>query len=114
MYLHFGDMLEKRIKERGHAVHPCVDIVMQMIKVHAGKNPAKCGPISCIDEMRKPMLFIYSKEDVYSDKESIGKLFEKCGAEDKKLVWFDKGIRINAEEKYDETIMNFVKEATHE
>ncbi len=118
MYLNFGDMLEKRIRERGHAVHPCVDIVMQLIKVHAGKNPAKCGPISCIDKMHKPMLFIYSGKDVYSDKESVGKLFEKCGAEDKKLVWFDKGIhshiRVNAEEKYDEMIMNFVKEATHE
>lgn len=118
MYIHFGDMLEKRIRERGHAVHPCLDIVMQEIKVHAGKNPAKNGPIHCIDKMNRPMLFMYSKEDVYSDAESIGAMFEKCGSSKKTIKWFDKGIhshiRINAEEEYDKTIIDFVKEATNE
>lgn len=118
MYLHFGDMLERRISERGHSAHPCVEIVMQEIKLHAGKNPAKHGPIHCIDKMNKPMLFMYSHEDVYSDVESVNRLFEKCGAAQKKLQWFDKGIhshiRINCQQRYDETISDFVKEVTNE
>ncbi len=117
MYLHFGDMLERRIRERKQPAHPSVELVMQEVKLHAGKNPAHHGPIHCIDKMNKPMLFIYSKEDVYSPADNVNRLYEKCGAEQKRLLWFDKGIhshiRINAEEKYDQAITDFVKEVTN-
>lgn len=118
MYLHFGDMLEKRIRERGHSAHPCVEIVLHEITLFSGKNPAKNGPIHCIDKMKKPMLFLYSREDVYSDPESVKALYDTCGSKNKKVQWFDKGIhshiRINAEKQYDDTIMDFIKESTNE
>ncbi len=115
MYLHFGDMLERRIVERKHNPHPCVEIVMAFIKLVSGKNPAKDGPIHRIDKMNKPILFIYSKMDVYSPESAVMKLYEKCGSA-KRIEWFEKGIhshvRINDEERYDEVIKNFIRDNT--
>lgn len=113
VYLHFGDMLKRQIITRGHKPHPSLEIVLALIAMHAGKNPIKNGPIYKIDKMKKPMLFIYSKQDVLSDPENCRKLYEKCGGK-KKLVWFDKGIhshiRINDEKGYDAAITDFLKE----
>ncbi len=114
MYLHFGDMLEKRIKERKHAPQPTTEIILLLIKLVSGKNPKKYSPVNCIGEMKKPMLFLYSKEDIYSTPADIGQMYEKCGSEKKQIVWLEKGIhshvRINAVEKYDGTIEEFLKE----
>ena len=113
MYLHFGDMLEKRIKERNHAPHPCTEFVMMLETIVSGKNPAKNGPIHCIQKMQKPMLFLYSKEDIYSVPSDINEMYNLCGSESKEIVWFEKGIhshiRINAEEKYDSIIEDFIE-----
>lgn len=113
MYLSFKSMLEKRIKERHHKPQPCTNMIIWMITLISGKNPAKNGPVSHIDKMKKPMLFLYSKEDVYSDPKEVMELYEKCGGE-KRIEWFDKGIhshvRINAPEKYDKVIEDFLRE----
>ena len=65
--------------------------------------------------MTKPMLFFYSKEDIYSDPADVQKLFERCAAPQKEIDWFEKGIhshiRINDEARYDALIENFLKEA---
>ena len=72
------------------------------------------GPINRIDRMKKPILFIHSKQDTYSTPDQAEKLFEKCGSENKRLVWFEKGqhsrVRVNAPEKYDNTVIEFLKE----
>ncbi len=110
-YLHFGDMLARRIKARNRKPHPCTEFVMFYEFLVSGKNPAKHGPIHYIDKMNKPMLFLYSREDVYSPEEAVNMLYEKCPAP-KKLVWFDKGIhshiRINSPESYDAAISDFI------
>lgn len=112
-YLHFGDMLERRIKARNRKAHPCTEFVMFYEFLVSGKNPAKHGPIHCIDKMNKPMLFLYSREDVFSPEDAVLKLYDKCPSS-KRLVWFDKGIhshlRINAPELYDRAIADFVSE----
>lgn len=114
MYLHFGNMLEKRIKERNHAPHPCTELVMMLETIVSGKNPVKHGPIHCIEKMKKPMLFLYSKKDVYSVPTEINGMFDLCGSEVKKIVWFEKGIhshiRINNTVEYDNIIEDFLAE----
>lgn len=113
MFIHFGDMLEKRIAERNHKVHPCLDIVIGLITVVSGRNPVKHGPVNYIEKMNKPMLFMYSKKDVYSDPEKINGMYEKCPAV-KQIKWFNEGIhshiRINQTEEYDKTIEDFLAE----
>ena len=64
--------------------------------------------------MKKPMLFIYSKEDTYSIPKYGQLLYDTCGSDKKRLVWFDHGVhshvRINAPEKYDDTVIKFLKD----
>ena len=63
---------------------------------------------------RKPILFLHSREDPYSTPDQAEKLFEKCKSPNKRLVWFEKGrhsrVRVNAPEKYDNTIIEFLKD----
>lgn len=117
VYLHFKDMLVKRIKAQGHMVHPVAELMMFYVQLISGKNPTTHGPIHCIDKMTKPVLFFYSKEDIYSNPADVQKLFEKCAASRKEIHWFEKGvhshIRINDETRYDALIENFLK-ATNE
>ena len=68
------------------------------------------GPIKRIGNMKKPILFIHSKEDVFSLPEKAQALYDKCQSE-KKLVWFEHGahsrVRINDPEGYDKAIVDF-------
>ena len=74
----------------------------------------KQGPINCIDKLNKPILFIYSKKDIYSVPEKGQLLYDKCVAE-KELVWFDYGahskVRINNTEKYDNAVTSFLNKS---
>ena len=60
------------------------------------------------------VLFLYGEKDIFSIPEKSRQLFAACASENKKLVWFDKGghshLRINNTEKYDRTIIEFLKE----
>lgn len=113
MYIHFGDMLCRQIKTRGHAPHPSTEIVLFLMTLTAGANPVKNGPISRLSRMFKPMLFIYGEKDVLSDPDNCRALYEKCNGK-KRLVWMKEGVhshlRINGEEIYDGAIKDFLKE----
>lgn len=115
MYLHFKDMLVRRIRARKHFAHPVAELVMFYVTLVSGKNPARHGPIHCIGNMTKPVLFLYSKEDIYSDPAAVQTLFDRCAAPQKEIDWFEKGIhshiRINNEARYDALIENFLKAA---
>lgn len=113
VYLHFKDMLIKRTKARGHLAHPVAELVMFYLWLVSGKDPARHGPIHCIGRMKKPMLFFYSKEDIYTDPAAVQTLFERCASPQKEIDWFEKGVhshlRINDEARYDALIENFLK-----
>jgi len=72
----------------------------------------KQGPIYLMDKVTIPTLFISTTQDKFSLPEKTKELYEKCGSAEKKLVWFDKGahshIRINNEEEYTSTILDFI------
>ena len=84
-----------------------------MITLVAKKSPYKKSPINLINRLNKPILFIYSKEDTYSLPRLGQVLFDKCQSK-KRLEWFEHGrhshVRINAQDKYDLVIQNFIKE----
>ena len=113
MYADFGESLKNHLIERKKPIFPYNDEIMMMITLVAKKSPIKYGPIKVIDKLNKPILFLYSKEDIYSTKPQADALFDACKS-DKKIVWFDKGvhshIRINNMDKYDEAIKEFVKD----
>lgn len=89
-------------------------LVFLYMRIFSGANVTSDGPYWRIDKIKKPVLFIHSREDKYSTPEQAQKLFEKCQAPNKRLVWFEKGahsrVRVNAPEKYDKTVVDFLKE----
>ena len=115
MYLDFHESLDAHLVERHKPKFPFTMEIMGMMSIVAGKSAKKNGPIRVIHKLTKPILFIYSKEDTYSTHGEL--LFDTCSAP-KRLVWFDHGahshVRINAPEKYDATIQEFLKDYINE
>ena len=92
---------------------PIVQGTMAWIRLVSGANVVTDGPLRRIDRLRKPILFLHSREDQYSLPEKAEELYARCTAP-KQLVWFDHGahsrIRINNTERYDEAIVSFLRE----
>ena len=105
--------MDARFRDRKKPVFPFVPIIMAYLKRAAGKDAVKFSPYTEIDKVEVPVLFFYSKEDVFTDPENVQKLFDKCKT-DKRGHWFEKGIhshlRINAQEEYDGQVKEFFKD----
>lgn len=110
MYVNFYESFKNHSYEAGYKEHFVTDFFFMILRSKIHKN-AKRGPIDCIDELDKPILFLFGKKDIYSVPEMSEKLYNKCKAT-KQIVWFDEGahsrIKINAIEKYEKAITDFV------
>ena len=71
------------------------------------------GPINVIHKLKKPLLMLHSREDIYSTPEYAAKLFELAGSDMKEIKWFPKGkhsmLRITDTERYDTAIADFIR-----
>ena len=112
MYTTFYDSFKNHIIEKKHSTFPALQEVFILIKLFARVDAKNNGPVYCIDKLKKPILFLHSKQDKFSLPEEAERLYELCTAP-KKMVWFQKGvhshIRINNEEEYDKAIIEFVR-----
>ena len=118
MYVRFKESMDNHLRERKKPVFPISNMIMWLIGLMGGNNPNTFAPINEMKKMHLPMLFIYSKEDTYSLPEKGQQLFDLCPSKKKRIVFFDHGahshVRINAPEKYDQTIMDFIKDMINE
>lgn len=93
---------------------PVQQEVMLWIRLVSHANVVTDGPYKRIERLEKPILMLHSREDTYSTPDQAEYLFTHCHAPNKKLVWFEHGahsrIRINDTEKYDETIVSYLRE----
>ena len=116
MYSDFKETTKNHMIEQNRKIQPCLNLFMWFFKLCTGEDAVKNGPIRVIHQLKKPILFIYSKEDIYSVPEKGQLLYDTCTGP-KKLVWFDKGghsrVRINNQEKYDNTIVEYLEENFH-
>lgn len=114
MYVNFGESFKNHMIEDNRPKIIFKSLVFLFMRIFSHADVVHDGPINRIDRMKKPILFIHSKKDTYSTPDQAEKLYEKCGSENKRLVWFEKGqhsrVRVNAPEKYDDTIIEFLKE----
>lgn len=112
-FVSFRETFKQHMKAINRPLFPVLDLTMLQINRHTGTNVYLQKPIRAIRRIRKDhrVLFLYGEKDVFSLPEKSRKLFAACAAEDKKLVWFDKGghshLRINNTEKYDTAIIDF-------
>lgn len=92
---------------------PVVDETMLRLWWVAGCNQWKIAPIKTVKKLKKRVLFIYGKEDVFSRPDKSQEIYDACASEDKSLVWFEHGahshLRFTDPEKYDSTIKAFLE-----
>ena len=114
-FVSFRETFKRHMMADKRPLFPVLDLVMLHINRHTGTNVYKDKPISAIKRIKSDaqVLFLYGKKDIFSIPKKSQKLFDKCSAKDKKIVWFDCGghshLRINNTEKYDNEIINFFK-----
>ena len=113
MFTRFAESFRNHMDEDKRPKFVFKSLIYLYMRVFSHANVVSDGPLWRIDKMTEPILFIHSREDVYSTPEQVKQLYAKCPSENKRLVWFDKGahsrVRVNAPEKYDETIMEFLQ-----
>lgn len=116
MYVSFGESFKNHMIEKNRPLFPFYPLVMAYVRIVSGVNAVSDGPLWRIGKLKKPILFIHSKKDIYSLPEKTELLFADCGSEQKKLVWFDRGghsrIRFNSTEEYDKTVGDFLSSLT--
>lgn len=111
MYTRFYETFKNHMIDQKRTLFPFLPLTMMYCKLCAGANVFTDGPLYRIEKLKKPILFLHSKEDKYSLPEKSAEIFEKCKS-DKTVVWFDRGahsrLRITDTEKYDGAIAEFV------
>ena len=114
MYVTFAESFKNHMYEKNRPIFPFYYLVMLYIRLFSGVKAVKDGPLYRIDKLKKPILFIHSRKDIYSLPERAEELFEKCGSDKKEIEWFDKGghsrIRFTNTEKYDTVVSRFISD----
>ncbi len=115
-FVSFRETFKRHMIVDKRPLFPVLDLVMLNINRYTKTNVYKDKPIRAIKHIKKDarILFLYGKQDLFSLPKKSQELFDACAADDKKLVWFDKGghshLRINNTKEYDKQIINFFKE----
>lgn len=111
MYMRFYDSFINNMKEQKRKpIQPVAFEVALLILMFGHVNIIRNGPKNRVGKLRKPILFIHSREDKYSLPEKTQLMYDQCDCE-KELVWFEHGkhsrLRIIDSAKYDKSIVDF-------
>ena len=115
-FVSFRETFKRHMIADKRPLFPVLDLVMLHINRHTKTNVYRDKPITAIKKVpnEKRVLFLYGKQDIFSLPQKSQLLFNACSANDKKLVWFEKGghshLRINNTQDYDNAIINFFKD----
>lgn len=113
MYINFAESFRNHLIELKKPLFPIYYGCLLMMRIFSGADVVWDGPIYRIKKLHKPVLFMHSREDIYSLPENAEKLYAACEAP-KKVVWFPTAahsrIRINHTEQYDGAIISFLEE----
>ena len=113
MYKSFCETFKNHMKHLGHPVFPVLYIVMFYLFIMTGSDSVFNGPLHQIKKMNRPILFIYSREDLYSLPKDSMKIYNKCGSRNKQIKWFEKGahshVRFTNTAEYDRVVVEFAK-----
>ncbi len=94
-----------------HPVFPFTQWICLYVRLFTGADITNDGPVKRIRDLKKPLLMIHSREDIFSLPKDAQMMYDSCSA-DKKLVWFEHGahsrIRYANTEVYDQTIIDFL------
>jgi len=112
LYRSFHHVFVARFRTNKKPIFPVLWEIEWLIRTHTGVRVKRDAPCNAIKEVRVPVLFIHSKEDVSSLPENVPALVESCPTP-KTLVWMDHGahshLRIVNRDRYDQAVTDFVK-----
>lgn len=112
MFTDFHHTFRNHMIAEKHPNFPFTPVVMLYIRLFSHANVVTDGPIRRIPKLKQPILFLHSREDIFSLPQGATELYQACSAQ-KTLVWFEKGahsrIRANNKEKYDASICEFLR-----
>lgn len=112
MFPNFGESMKNHLIEKRKPVFLLYELINGWMKHYTG-HTMNVGPIDVIHKLKKPLLMLHSKEDLYSTPEYAEKLYELAGSDEKHIVWFPHGrhsmLRITDTERYDSAIADFIK-----
>lgn len=113
MFARFAESVRNHLRRRKRNIFPILQCVNLWCKFFTGYS-MNFGPLNVINKMNQKLLMLHSLEDDISPPRYAQLLFDRCGSENKKLVWFETGdhsmLRINHTEKYDNEITEFLKQ----
>ena len=112
----FQKMFRCHTVHDGHPSFPVVNMLPFFFQRYAKVNIKKDCPRNKVSQIRKPVLILQGKEDVFSPWQDTEELYEKCSSEDKHIIYFEHGphshLRQFNREAYDRDVSMFA-EALH-
>ena len=75
-------------------------------------DPKNDGPKKRIHDMHLPILFLHSREDLFSTPDKAQELYDVCPSERKYIHWFEHGwhsrLRLVNPEEYDKAVTDYI------
>ncbi|MCL2234730.1 MAG: lysophospholipase [Firmicutes bacterium] len=112
-FISYFEIFRQHHIERKKPVFPFVQLISFFLFLATGARVFKKTPLKAMPNIDIPVLFIYSKQDVYCTPEKTQQLYDACASENKELRLFPKGrhshVRIRQPEDYDQAILDFLE-----
>lgn len=113
MYTTFGSSFREHLVQDKRPIFPFFSIFFFIFKCKIGFDAVNDGPVKRMGDMKKRILFLHSREDLFSIPDKTYSMYEKCPSSDKRFEFFDKGrhsyVRHNNLNSYDKAIVDFYR-----
>ncbi len=111
MFKNFYESTKNHMIYQKRPLFPFLQGIMVWIRIILHARPIADGPYKRIKDLKKPILFIHSREDIYSLPAEAEQMYADCTA-DKRILWLDHGfhsrLRIVNTEEYDRAVTEFL------
>ncbi|MDR0491463.1 MAG: lysophospholipase [Oscillospiraceae bacterium] len=112
-YTNYYEMFKNHMIERKKPVLFFVHLTFFYVHLLDGANLLKETPYKRVGEIDIPVLFIWSRKDIYCLEEKNRDLFAACKSENKEMRLFPNGghsyVRLSNKEDYDKAVVEFLK-----
>ncbi len=109
----FRETFKTHMIAQNRPLFPVLDLVMLRIFFATGTNVLRSSPIAAVKKLKADILFLQSRQDIFSTPEKAKLLFKRCASPNKQLVWFDEGshshVRVCNKDAYDSAILSFLQ-----
>lgn len=109
----FRETFKTHMIAQNRPLFPVLDLVMLRIFFATGTNVLRSSPIVAVKKLKTDILFLQSRQDIFSTPEKAQLLFDRCASPNKQLVWFEEGshshVRVHNVDAYDDAIIQFLK-----